>query len=177
MFENEIKQCVKTTELIAVKTRESLFESTFIDCFSFLNIYIYIYILYIYICAPPLPLRHQDGVLVCPRCIFGPCVGRRPGPEPRVRGFNMSIPVLDFSRSESAEGDSLRGLSTELHAAFTQVGLVLLQNTGISQQEVRRPVTCRVQLGDSAPHRLNLLYVPAGGPRPGLRQQVLSAAG
>lgn len=88
----------------------------------------------------------------------------------------MSIPVLDFSRSESGEGDSLRGLSTELHAAFTQVGLVLLQNTGISQQEVRRPVNCRVQLGDSAPHRL-LLYGPAGGPRPGLRQQVLSAAG
>lgn len=53
----------------------------------------------------------------------------------------MSVPVVDFSAYSLREADvgeeQMRSLSRELHAAFTQVGLVFLQNTGITQEEVR----------------------------------------
>lgn len=59
----------------------------------------------------------------------------------------MSVPVVDFSacglqRADVDRGD-LSAAAKELHAAFTQVGLVFLQNSGISPEEVRRGVVSR----------------------------------
>lgn len=55
-----------------------------------------------------------------------------------------AIPVVDFS-AYSLERDpervtevELRSMSAQLHEAFTRVGFVCLQNTGISQSEVQR---------------------------------------
>ncbi|XP_061678342.1 uncharacterized protein LOC133502035 isoform X2 [Syngnathoides biaculeatus] len=52
----------------------------------------------------------------------------------------MSIPVVDFSASslnvEDIDQADLRQLSGELKMAFTEVGFVFLENTGISQAEV-----------------------------------------
>ncbi|KAG7221150.1 hypothetical protein INR49_017498 [Caranx melampygus] len=54
----------------------------------------------------------------------------------------MSIPVVDFGAYSLSERDvskeQLHELSKELKAAFTEVGFVFLQNTGISQDEVER---------------------------------------
>lgn len=53
----------------------------------------------------------------------------------------MSIPVVDFGALSLGEEDvtdeQLQELSTELKTAFTEVGFVFLENTGISQEEVR----------------------------------------
>lgn len=53
----------------------------------------------------------------------------------------MNVPVVDFSACSLTEadvgGEHVHNLSGQLHAAFTEVGLVFLQNTGISQEEVR----------------------------------------
>uniref|UniRef100_A0A3Q4BXB9 Fe2OG dioxygenase domain-containing protein n=1 Tax=Mola mola TaxID=94237 RepID=A0A3Q4BXB9_MOLML len=57
----------------------------------------------------------------------------------------MSIPVVDLSAYSLTRGpeqvrnpspEQVRDLSLELHAAFTRVGFVFLQNTGITQHEV-----------------------------------------
>lgn len=54
----------------------------------------------------------------------------------------MSVPVVDFSACGLQRADvhleDLRRAARELHAAFTQVGLVFLKNSGISPEEVRR---------------------------------------
>nr|XP_046250198.1 2-oxoglutarate-dependent dioxygenase htyE [Scatophagus argus] len=54
----------------------------------------------------------------------------------------MSIPVVDFSAFSLSEKDvtdeRMRDLSEELKAAFTEVGFVFLENTGIAQGEVDR---------------------------------------
>lgn len=51
------------------------------------------------------------------------------------------MPVVDFSACSltraDVDGEDMRRVSRELQAAFTQVGLVFLQDTGISQEEVR----------------------------------------
>lgn len=53
----------------------------------------------------------------------------------------MSVPVVDFSACSLAEQihapEPEASLSAELRAAFSQVGFVFLENTGISQEEVR----------------------------------------
>lgn len=55
--------------------------------------------------------------------------------------LEMSIPVVDFGALSLGEEDvtheQLQELSTELKTAFTEVGFVFLENTGISQEEVR----------------------------------------
>lgn len=52
----------------------------------------------------------------------------------------MEVPVVDFSAYEpektSLSLDNLEKLSEELRKAFTEVGFVCLQNTGIHQDEV-----------------------------------------
>ncbi|XP_014881862.1 UPF0676 protein C1494.01 isoform X2 [Poecilia latipinna] len=52
------------------------------------------------------------------------------------------IPVVDFSvynlSKKDADGKELQSLSEELKTAFSQVGMVFLKNTGISQEEVDR---------------------------------------
>lgn len=51
----------------------------------------------------------------------------------------MSVPVVDFSACSLSREQVQApepGLGAELRAAFTQVGFVFLQNTGISQDEV-----------------------------------------
>ncbi|XP_071347913.1 uncharacterized protein [Trachinotus anak] len=54
----------------------------------------------------------------------------------------MSIPVVDFGAYSLSGGDvtdeQLQKLSKELKTAFTEVGFVFLQNTGIPQEEVDR---------------------------------------
>ncbi|KAM4733776.1 uncharacterized protein FYW61_007118 [Anableps anableps] len=54
----------------------------------------------------------------------------------------MSIPVVDFSvynlSKKDATGEQLQTLSEELKRAFSQVGFVFLENSGISQEEVER---------------------------------------
>ncbi|XP_015239978.1 PREDICTED: UPF0676 protein C1494.01-like [Cyprinodon variegatus] len=54
----------------------------------------------------------------------------------------MSIPVVDFSvyslNKEDATDEQLRTLSEELKKAFSQVGFVFLENSGITQEEVER---------------------------------------
>lgn len=54
----------------------------------------------------------------------------------------MSVPVVDFSacglQRADVDVEDLRSVARELHAAFTQVGLVFLQNSGISPEEVGR---------------------------------------
>lgn len=54
------------------------------------------------------------------------------------------IPVVDFSvfslerEPESVTQEELEAVSAQLYEAFTGVGFVFLQDTGISPQEVRR---------------------------------------
>ncbi|XP_012717937.2 2-oxoglutarate-dependent dioxygenase htyE [Fundulus heteroclitus] len=54
----------------------------------------------------------------------------------------MSIPVVDFGvyslRKEDVTDEQLRTLSGELKRAFSQVGFLFLQNSGISEEEVER---------------------------------------
>ncbi|XP_034390428.1 UPF0676 protein C1494.01 [Cyclopterus lumpus] len=55
----------------------------------------------------------------------------------------MSIPVVDFcacslSEEEVAGEQIMRELGKELESAFTEVGFVFLENTGITQEEVDR---------------------------------------
>uniref|UniRef100_A0A8C6T0L1 Si:dkey-10o6.2 n=1 Tax=Neogobius melanostomus TaxID=47308 RepID=A0A8C6T0L1_9GOBI len=56
----------------------------------------------------------------------------------------VTVPVVDFSACslerdpERVTAEELRSLSAQLHDAFTRVGFVFLQNTGISQSEVQR---------------------------------------
>lgn len=54
----------------------------------------------------------------------------------------MAVPVVDFSacglQRADVDVEDMRSAARELHAAFTQVGLVFLQNSGISPKEVRR---------------------------------------
>ncbi|XP_068595838.1 uncharacterized protein [Brachionichthys hirsutus] len=54
----------------------------------------------------------------------------------------MSIPVIDFSsyslRKEDVSEEEMLGLSQQLKAAFTEVGFVFLENTGITQEEADR---------------------------------------
>ncbi|XP_068169907.1 uncharacterized protein [Antennarius striatus] len=56
--------------------------------------------------------------------------------------FNMSIPVIDFGayslKEEDVSEDDMQNLSEQLRKAFTEVGFVFLENTGISQEEVDR---------------------------------------
>uniref|UniRef100_A0A8C6TUM9 Si:dkey-10o6.2 n=1 Tax=Neogobius melanostomus TaxID=47308 RepID=A0A8C6TUM9_9GOBI len=53
----------------------------------------------------------------------------------------VTVPVVDFSAcslerdTERVPAEELRSLSAQLHDAFTRVGFVFLQNTGISQSE------------------------------------------
>ena len=53
----------------------------------------------------------------------------------------MSIPVVDFGAYSLNEKDvsdeQLRNLSEKLKTGFTEVGFVFLQNTGITQEEVK----------------------------------------
>lgn len=53
----------------------------------------------------------------------------------------MSIPVVDFGAyslsKEDVTDEQMRNLSKELKTAFTEVGFVFLENTGITQEEVR----------------------------------------
>lgn len=53
----------------------------------------------------------------------------------------MSIPVVDFGAYSLSEKDvsdeQMCKLSEELKAAFTEVGFVFLENTGITAEEVR----------------------------------------
>lgn len=53
----------------------------------------------------------------------------------------MSIPVLDFGACsltvEDVTEEHVHNLSKEFKTAFAEVGFVFLQNTGISQEEVR----------------------------------------
>ncbi|XP_051238192.1 uncharacterized protein si:dkey-10o6.2 [Dicentrarchus labrax] len=54
----------------------------------------------------------------------------------------MSIPVVDFSAyslsKEDVTDEQMRNLIKELKTAFTEVGFVFLENTGITQEEVDR---------------------------------------
>uniref|UniRef100_A0A3Q2TLH6 Si:dkey-10o6.2 n=1 Tax=Fundulus heteroclitus TaxID=8078 RepID=A0A3Q2TLH6_FUNHE len=54
----------------------------------------------------------------------------------------MSIPVVDFGvyslRKEDATDEQLRTLGGELKRAFSQVGFLFFQNSGISEEEVER---------------------------------------
>eukprot|EP00064_Thunnus_orientalis_P005459 superscaffoldBa00000535_g5473 len=54
----------------------------------------------------------------------------------------MSIPVLDFSAFSLSEkevsDEQLHNLSKEMETAFTEVGFVFLENTGITPEEVDR---------------------------------------
>lgn len=54
----------------------------------------------------------------------------------------MAVPVVDFSacglQRADVDVEDMRSAARELHAAFTQVGLVFLQNSGISPEEVSR---------------------------------------
>lgn len=90
----------------------------------------------------------------------------------------MSVPVVDFSayslREAGVGEEQMRSLSRELHAAFTQVGLVFLQNTGITQEEVRTAGCTAALSSGTEPHDA---CVCAGGSRSGRSQEVLPAAG
>lgn len=61
----------------------------------------------------------------------------------RSKSLEMSIPVVDFSvyslNKEDATDEQLRTLSEELKKAFSQVGFVFLENSGITQEEVSPP--------------------------------------
>lgn len=54
----------------------------------------------------------------------------------------MSIPVVDFAACSLRERDVADGqmhhLREQLESAFTKVGFVFLENTGITQEEVRK---------------------------------------
>ncbi|XP_067446603.1 uncharacterized protein si:dkey-10o6.2 [Thunnus thynnus] len=54
----------------------------------------------------------------------------------------MSIPVVDFSafslNEEEVSDEQLHNLSKEMETAFTEVGFVFLENTGITPKEVDR---------------------------------------
>ena len=65
----------------------------------------------------------------------------------------MDIPVVDFSafslQQTEAEEQQLLGLSAQIKAAFTHVGMVFLRNSGISEEEVSQEhrYCCEVGLG------------------------------
>lgn len=77
----------------------------------------------------------------------------------------MAVPVVDFSacglQRANVDVEDMRSAARELHAAFTQVGLVFLQNSGISPEEVRR--RSRRRTGAPGQDSAECLYVCRSG--------------